>query len=49
MLFCQVLKFIEDFSRLKVMGFAPEVITGAMIAFPNDMEEATDACISCSS
>lgn len=34
---------------LKGMGFATEVITGAMIAFPNDMAEATDACLSCSS
>ncbi|KAL3138861.1 hypothetical protein ABBQ32_005689 [Trebouxia sp. C0010 RCD-2024] len=44
----EVLKFIEDFSNLKAMGFAPEVITGAMIAFPNDMEGATEACLSCS-
>lgn len=45
----QVLKFIEDFSNLKAMGFAPELITGAIIAFPNDIAEATEACISCSS
>ena len=46
---CQVLKFIEDFSNLKAMGFAPEVIAGAMIAFPDDMAEVMEACISCSS
>lgn len=45
----EVLKFIEDFSNLKAMGFAPEVVTGAMIAFPNDMEGATEACLSSSS
>lgn len=42
----QVLKFIEEYSNLKSMGFAPEVITGAMVAYPNDIAEATEACIS---
>lgn len=42
----KVLKFIEEYSNLKSMGFAPEVITGAMIAYPNDIAEATEACIS---
>ena len=42
----QVLKFIEEYSNLKSMGFALEVITGAMIAYPNDIAEATEACIS---
>ena len=42
----QVLKFIEEYSNLKSMGFDPEVITGAMIAYPDDIAEATEACIS---
>ncbi len=41
----QVLKFIEEYGNLKAMGFAPEVLTGAMIAYPNDITEATEACI----
>ncbi|DBA74737.1 TPA: hypothetical protein ACH3X2_009398 [Trebouxia sp. C0005] len=44
----QVLKLIEDYSNLKSMGFAPEVITGSMIAYPNDITEATEACIGAS-
>lgn len=41
----QVLKFIEEYSNLKSMGFAPDIITGSMIAYPNDITEATEACI----
>lgn len=44
----QVLKFIEEYSNLKSMGFAPEIITGSMIAYPNDITEATEACIGAS-
>lgn len=44
----QVLKFIEEYSNLKSMGFAPDVITGSMIAYPNDITEATEACIGAS-
>lgn len=44
----QVLKFIEEYGSLKAMGFAPDVVTGAMIAYPNDIAEATEACIGAS-
>ncbi|DBA83892.1 hypothetical protein WJX77_001116 [Trebouxia sp. C0004] len=44
----KVLKFIEEYSNLKSMGFAPDIITGSMIAYPNDITEATEACIGAS-
>lgn len=44
----QVVKFLEEFSNLKAMGFAPHIITGALIACPTDMAEATEACLSAS-
>ena len=45
----QVVKFLEEFNNLKAMGFASHIITGALIACPTDLAEATEACLSASS
>ena len=45
----QVVKFLEEFNNLKAMGFASHIITGALIACPTDIAEATEACLSASS
>lgn len=44
----QVLKWLEDYSNLKSMGFSSETVTGALIAYPDDITEATEACLGAS-
>ena len=42
----QVQKFCQSFRDLKSMGFAPELVTGALILHEGDVQAATDACLS---
>ena len=42
----QVQTFCRAFKDLKSMGFASELVTGALILHQGDLQAATDACLS---
>ena len=42
----QVAQFCKAFKALKSMGFQSDVIAGALIVNSNDLQAATDACLS---
>jgi hypothetical protein len=42
----QVVLFIQNYRELQSMGFPPEVAVGGLIAHNNNLEAASDACIS---
>ena len=42
----QVVEFCRQFRQLKSMGFAPTTVAGALIKHRDDLEAATEACLS---
>lgn len=42
----QIISFINNYRELQSMGFPSEVAVGALIVNDNNLEKATDACIS---
>ena len=42
----QVLDFAVNCAQLRGMGFAPEVVCGALLQTDNDLESAASRCLS---